>query len=222
VLVSSQFDTVPQVLQGPTKTLCDRPAFLHESFRWLDRALRTAKRGDIHGALEELELTRHIEIRQWFVETAQVAGIQRFRELGSRPAFTPEIPMQMRASSKVSPQLGRDVLLRDKYHCRYCGIPVFAYSEAKKIRSLLGAAEFVVDKSNEHAHGTLRAFYNSFDHVIPVSRGGHTSLENLVTACYPCNFGKDNYTLDQLNLQSPFSSPPIESEHDGFVSLLAD
>jgi 5-methylcytosine-specific restriction endonuclease McrA len=55
-----------------------------------------------------------------------------------------------------------------------------------------------------------------------VSRGGHTSLENLVTACYPCNFGKDNYTLDQLNLQSPFSSPPIESEHDGFVSLLAD
>jgi hypothetical protein len=30
------------------------------------------------------------------------------------------------------------------------------------------------------------------DHVYPVSRGGETSFENLVTACVPCNAGKCN------------------------------
>ncbi len=33
------------------------------------------------------------------------------------------------------------------------------------------------------------------DHVVPWSRGGRTSLENLPTACEPCNLGKGNQLL---------------------------
>ena len=35
------------------------------------------------------------------------------------------------------------------------------------------------------------------DHVVPVSRGGETTLENLVTACRPCNRSKGAKPLDQ-------------------------
>ncbi|WP_225027356.1 HNH endonuclease [Xinfangfangia pollutisoli] len=41
----------------------------------------------------------------------------------------------------------------------------------------------------------------TFDHVIPRSRGGITSWENVVAACSPCNLHKANKTLRQSGLQ---------------------
>jgi HNH endonuclease len=35
------------------------------------------------------------------------------------------------------------------------------------------------------------------DHAIPVSRGGSDELENLVTACKPCNLSKHNKTPEE-------------------------
>ena len=35
------------------------------------------------------------------------------------------------------------------------------------------------------------------DHVIPVARGGETSMENLATACFPCNRSKDSKLLEE-------------------------
>lgn len=38
------------------------------------------------------------------------------------------------------------------------------------------------------------------DHVIPVSRGGPDSFDNLVVSCYPCNYKKGN----SMPAASPF------------------
>jgi 5-methylcytosine-specific restriction endonuclease McrA len=38
----------------------------------------------------------------------------------------------------------------------------------------------------------------TIDHVIPKSKGGKTSWENLVTACNPCNNKKDNLYLNEI------------------------
>ena len=35
----------------------------------------------------------------------------------------------------------------------------------------------------------------TLDHVVPVSRGGRTNWENIVTACAPCNTRKANHTV---------------------------
>lgn len=35
------------------------------------------------------------------------------------------------------------------------------------------------------------------DHVIPISQGGQTTFENLVTACRSCNFQKGDRALDE-------------------------
>lgn len=67
--------------------------------------------------------------------------------------------------AKVAVGLRFDVFCRDKFRCIYCGA---------------SAAE----------GATLHA-----DHVIPASKGGPTTLDNLVTACIDCNLGKSNKTL---------------------------
>lgn len=37
------------------------------------------------------------------------------------------------------------------------------------------------------------------DHIVPVSRGGDNSQDNLITACYECNRGKYNEPLDAIS-----------------------
>ncbi len=47
----------------------------------------------------------------------------------------------------------------------------------------------------------------TLDHVIPKSRGGSSTWDNLVTACKTCNSKKGDYTPDELSmtlLQKPF------------------
>ncbi len=46
----------------------------------------------------------------------------------------------------------------------------------------------------------------SIDHVIPRSRGGDDSWENVTTACLPCNVFKGNHTPQEANM--PLSRKP--------------
>ena len=41
----------------------------------------------------------------------------------------------------------------------------------------------------------------TIDHVIPVSKGGESSFDNCVTACYKCNNKKNNSLLSQINMK---------------------
>lgn len=43
----------------------------------------------------------------------------------------------------------------------------------------------------------------TLDHVIPKSRGGQHTWDNLVTACMKCNNKKDNYLLDEIGMTLP-------------------
>lgn len=52
----------------------------------------------------------------------------------------------------------------------------------------------------------------TFDHVLPRSRGGVTSWDNVVAACSPCNLRKGNKSLKQsgLHLRRPPHQPSAE------------
>jgi hypothetical protein len=208
------------VSRDTIEVLCERPFDLNLSFAQLEGAVESAVSGELAVGFCRLGKTRHLEIREWFISTAQVAGARRHTALGEPDTEMPEVPKAAQDTPRISVPLARSVLERDGYRCRYCNIPIIYTNEARKLRALFGAKNFQMSKSNRMAHGTLRAFYNSFDHVVPLSRGGRTCLDNLVTACYPCNFGKDNFTLSQLRLQSPFSRVPQKTDHDGFITLL--
>ncbi len=49
----------------------------------------------------------------------------------------------------------------------------------------------------------------TFDHILPRSRGGRTTWENVVAACPPCNLRKGNKTLRQsgMSLRHPTMRP---------------
>ena len=72
------------------------------------------------------------------------------------------IPHQTRALSR------KNILLRDRNSCQYCGI-------------VLPAGELTLD------------------HVLPRSRGGLSTWENLVACCHSCNRRKGNHLLSELS-----------------------
>jgi 5-methylcytosine-specific restriction endonuclease McrA len=74
----------------------------------------------------------------------------------------------------------RNVLLRDRYRCQYCG--------------------------REYASSFL-----TLDHVVPISQGGKTQWDNVVTACKTCNTKKGNRKPSEAAmtlLRSP-KAPPV-------------
>ena len=55
----------------------------------------------------------------------------------------------------------------------------------------------------------------TFDHLIPRSKGGHTTWENVVTACSPCNLRKGDRLARQVDMwprQPPFA-PTLHDLH---------
>jgi 5-methylcytosine-specific restriction endonuclease McrA len=59
----------------------------------------------------------------------------------------------------------------------------------------------------------------TLDHVVPRSRGGESSWENVVTSCSPCNLRKGNRTLDEAGMRlHALPRPPAPAL---FVTLAA-
>lgn len=56
------------------------------------------------------------------------------------------------------------------------------------------------------------------DHVVSRAHGGGNDLGNLVTACWPCNFGRGSWSLAEVGLFDPRLRPPVADVWDGFGS----
>jgi len=53
----------------------------------------------------------------------------------------------------------------------------------------------------------------TFDHLIPRSRGGRTSWDNVVTACTRCNLAKGNRSPKECNMQ-PLHRPTMPNTYE--------
>lgn len=114
----------------------------------------------------------------------------------------------------------RALHLRDGYHCRFCGIPVIRKEIRERLRKLYPDA-LPWGRTNMTQHAAFQAMWAQYDHIQPHANGGTNVLENLVVTCAPCNFGRMNYTLDEVGLADPRTREPIRSEWDGLERLLA-
>ena len=79
----------------------------------------------------------------------------------------------------------RNVLLRDRHRCQYCG--------------------------EEFAPSFL-----TLDHVVPISQGGRTQWDNVVTACKTCNTRKGNRKPPEAGmslLKNPKAPPAVYYLH---------
>ena len=132
------------------------------------------------------------------------------------PDDTQPVSNDVRDSDRnIAPALRTAALLRDGYRCRYCGIPVVRADIRKLAHRLYPSAvpwdQFDVTKE----HAGFACLWLQFDHVVPHSHGGRSSLDNVVVSCALCNFGKDKYTLRQLGVTDPRLTPPVSCGWDG-------
>ncbi len=181
-------------------------------------ALESAAIGDISTACLTLESVDNDRLRYWYVEHGQVSGTCRSYILGrtSRTRSAASI-----GSRQPSADLAREVLRRDQYVCRYCGIRTIPREVFALFSTLLGAEAFRATGDNSQRHGAVLAFRANVDHVTPWHLGGATVADNLVTSCWCCNYGKANFTLEQLGLEDPRDRQPETAPvWDGLTHLI--
>lgn len=186
-------------LWSPTSPLWPKPWF-GEATEVFRAAYRAAEEGDLDLALQRLAETRGEELREWFDVHAQNTGGFRVAHFGRQPGLEGARDLDpLRRPNRFE----KDLFERDGYRCRYCGTEVFAKPTFVKFEQMVGSDNFKATGTNKTRHGARMAFGATLDHVEPWSRGGRTDPSNLVTACWPCNYGKAEYSLAELGLQDP-------------------
>jgi len=191
-----------------------KPEWMNKEIDLFIRAVDAFKAGNKNLCLEIIGQIRTAEITEWYIEHGQMSGRQRKLQLNIPPPET--IDIDLRDPVRSPAKLQKQVFERDSYHCRYCGGKLISQEFLKTFIKRLNSPLFSRGETNLNTHGIIHLTWPVADHVIPWNKGGRTSLDNLVSSCAPCNYGKDGYTIEQLGLIDPFTRPAKISDWDGF------
>lgn len=198
---------------------CLRPPIpeIVEAQRLLDDAGNAHLAGEWERAASQIEAANMRAIWDW---TESIWGRHDKRIIRERP--DPQAPAiiagrgnrpQPRCPTAVTK---RQVIARDGYRCRFCGIAVID----KSIRVMLRAAypeALPWGKKNRDQHAAFQCMWLQYDHIVPNGRGGESTVDNLVVTCAPCNFGRMDRPLAQVGILPP--APPSPSDWDGLMRL---
>jgi 5-methylcytosine-specific restriction endonuclease McrA len=144
---------------------------------------------------------------------------------GSEPSVQRRRPVPPPAEAAVrspsrmpSAETTRMLFARDGWHCRFCDCRVVPPKARNEMRAALPGA--IRWSEAEGYHGAFYALSASVDHIVPHSAGGTNQADNVVTACWSCQFGRGAWSLDEVGLSDPRSRSPLTDEWDGLVRLL--
>lgn len=195
-----------------------RPGWFDAQLEVFEQALSALAMDDRARGLARLAEIPSAEMQTWYIEHGQMAGMHRVNRLGTpNPISVPDHQLDMRRSPR---RHEREVYTRDGFRCRYCGSRLIEPMVLAAFAARVGGPEFEKGSTNLTTHGMILAFHPVVDHVIPWRVGGRTAPGNLVSACWPCNYGKSGYTIEQLGIENPFARPPVVDAWDGFASYL--
>jgi len=181
-------------------------------------AVRLAASGEAPAARIQLGTIRGTDLQTWFIEHGQMSGMVREHHL-NRPQ--PVATGIYRDPVRSPQRFAKAALQRDGYRCRYCGVRLVPKGVLEAFSGVVGRDVFGIKGRNLERHGVVLAFRANVDHVVPWTLGGRTDMENLVSACWCCNYGKSSYTLEQIGLDDPRLRPTPESDGwDGLTSSL--
>jgi len=153
-------------------------------------------------------------MKRWFIDVALWSGAWRAEILGRHKKGAKSLGIRKIVSQKKLD----DLFAGDKWRCRYCGIRVAGNRKHfKKFANAIGMPELIAGRTDESRHGLYLMLMASYDHVKPVNQDGTNDAENLVTACWCCQFGKYKYSLDELGLTGPINLKLVKS--DSWVGL---
>lgn len=141
----------------------------------------------------------------------------RMRKIENAPGYA-----QKEQRHKIRmPTLSERLTLIDRYgrNCMFCGVPLVRPEVRKSIaRAYPNNAPW--GKKNSECHAAFQCMWMQFDHVVPHSRGGDSSLTNVIITCAPCNYGRWDATLEEVGLLDPRSLPIQKTSWDGLERFL--
>jgi len=185
---------------------------------------------DLLGAAADAALAGEPERAAALLQQANIASLWAYADLAMNGPKSVKKSVTASYLDRQSPNVGmpsltiqRSIFRRDGYRCRYCGCRV-VHKEARSVLTshFPEAAPWPGGKGGDKLkHGAFYAINSVIDHVVPRSQGGDNSPENLVTACWPCNFHKEDYSLDDLGLSDPRLRPPVVDDWDGLERLVS-
>lgn len=184
--------------------LLSRPNEFTKWSRAFQTSVRLVVEGEIDKARDSFALIDGDALKYWFHLSAQNAGRDRLALLSVIGPIEHRNVGQSARGLRMPPQADKlEALRRDNWSCRYCGSPLLFKNDFLKFRGLLGEDFIPLGSTNLTTHGTKFLHFATFDHLDPHVLGGDSSLENVVSSCYACNFGKYRYTLEELRLAPP-------------------
>jgi 5-methylcytosine-specific restriction endonuclease McrA len=203
----------------PFGRLCPRAAIpeIAAAAALLDEAVSAHIAGRIALAQELIESANMSVIREWTESLWGKSSPQVFyRPVPDAPRT---LDRRQRGDQRMPTADVKQALhSRDGFHCRFCGIPVIRHQVRNRLRVLYPRA-LPWGNTNKTCHAAFQAMWAQYDHILPFARGGSNNLENMVIACAPCNYGRMNYTLEEVGLVNPLTRQPVPSTWDGLERL---
>lgn len=178
-----------------------------EAATLLDQAVSAHLRGEVALADECIRAADMPIIGEW-LDPIWSGHNNEIRSIRSVDGLPPVLPKAQRYHPRdAPPAMKRALLRRDDFHCTLCGIPLVRPEVRKFLKKLYPEAVRWTGARARDQHRGLQVMWAQYDHVVVHSRGGPTTLDNLVMTCPACNFGRDRYMLSEVGLRDPRTHP---------------
>lgn len=199
---------------------CFRPpiAVVWEAAASLERAADALLAGNYDDAIMHIGKAERADILAWGIPVMSTVDPEIIRR---RPIDESTLPEPIRVDSgDLNPQLLDCMYRRDGWRCRFCGSPVIVPAARARIGKLLPGSFRWTNSHGDHA--AFEILSGVADHVQPHSWSGPTSLDNLVSCCGPCNYGRGSAFLNEMGLIDPRTREPYPANGwDGLTRVLA-
>jgi len=195
------------------------PGYFEKALVNFSYSVLSLAQGKLDEALDFLKLCDSDLVGQFFIEHGQQSAYFRVtnrKEIDKKNLLVKAV----NKTHRLIPSIENEVFIRDSYRCRYCQMRIVEKNVFMEYSRIVGSESFSVERENHKRNGLTLGLRGVADHVEPYASGGETDLDNLVTSCYSCNFGKAGYTLEQLGIEDPRVRPPIADSWQGLTEHL--
>ena len=209
---------------APRRCMREPKKEIFHAARLLDRAVDAHLRNDWKTASQLFREADMPEVRAW---TESLWGAKRENPDQWRYKRWREIQGIGEPEPKVNDRLPikkhrLEIIERDGYNCRFCGIPVISSGTRKAITTAYPDAAYWRSQKNLDQHAALQCLWLQFDHILPHCWGGESEPDNIVITCAPCNYGRGKCRLEEVGLIDPRERPVYRTSWDGLVRFLIE